>query len=88
MRIKKNFVLRNIADTWTVIPLAEETVNFSGLMTLNETGMMIWQALEQGSSKEALVELLVSEYEVSHEQAGNDVQDFLDKLTQAGCIEE
>ena len=88
MRLKKDFALRQIADTWVVLALAEETVNFSGMLTLNDSGAMLWKVLEEKCELEALVEALVSEYEVPEEQAKVDAQEFINKLIEAGCIEE
>lgn len=87
MKIKKDFVLRQVASTWVVLPLAEETVNFSGMLTLNDSGAMLWNALEKGADRDALVNVLTSEYAVSVEQARTDVDEFLDKLLQTGCVE-
>ena len=52
MRIKDNFVLRQVADTWCVLPLGEATLNLNGMLTLNDSGAMLWQTLEKGGSKE------------------------------------
>lgn len=87
MKIKKNFVLRNVADTWMVLPLGEETVNFTNMMTLNESGAMLWGVLETGCDKADLIEALTREYEVTEETAAADVESFLERLTQAGCLE-
>lgn len=87
MKIKNGFALRQVVDTWVVLPLAAEAVNFSGMMTLNDSGALLWKTLEQGGSKDALVSALVSEYDVSAEQAGLDVDEFIQKLANAGCIE-
>lgn len=86
MKLKKNFVLRQVANVWVVLPLAEETVNFTGMLQLNDSGAMLWKALEQGSDKNAMVNALTAEYMVSRQQAETDVDEFLDKLCQAGCI--
>lgn len=88
MRIKKDYVLRQIADTWVVLPLAAETVNFSGMLTLNDSGEMLWKVLENKCDVEVIVEALMAEYEVTEEQARIDAEEFLNKLIQAGCIEE
>lgn len=88
MRIKKNYVLRKIAENWMVLPLAEETINFSGMLTLNDSGVMLWNLLEKGTTKDALVAAMLAEYEVSEEVAAADVDSFLEKLIQAGCVEE
>ena len=87
MRIKQDFVLRQVAVTWVVLPLAEQTVDFTGMLTLNASGAMLWKLLEQGSDRSALVDALLSEYEVSPQQASADVDEFLSKLKQAGCME-
>lgn len=87
MKLKKNFVLRQVAGTWVVLPLGAETVNFSGMLQLNESGAMLWRVLEEGGSQDALVEALLGEYDVTREQAEADVQEFLAKLDQAGCIQ-
>ena len=87
MKLKKNFVLRQVAGTWVVLPLGAETVNFSGMLQLNDSGAMLWRVLEAGGNQEALVEALLGEYDVTREQAEADVQEFLAKLTQAGCMQ-
>lgn len=87
MKLKKNYVLRRVANTWVVLPLDEETVEFSGMMKLNETGALIWRTMEKNGDRYALVAALTAEYAVSREQAEADVEEFLRKLTEAGCIE-
>ena len=87
MKLKSDFALRQVADTWVVLPLREESVNFNGMLTLNEAGALLWQALEQGSDREALAEVLLKEYEVERQQALTDVDEFLEKLQNVGCVE-
>ena len=87
MKLKKNFVLRQVAGTWVVLPLGAETVNFSGMLQLNDSGAMLWRVLEAGGDQEALVNALLGEYDVTREQAEADVQEFLAKLTQTGCMQ-
>ena len=87
MKLKKDFVLRQVADTWVVLPLAEQTVNFTGMITLNESGAMLWQQLEKGADREGLVAALTAEYDVSEDVASADVDAFLGKLASACCLE-
>lgn len=87
MKIKSDFVLRQIAQNYVVLPLAAETVNFNGMLTLNESGVMLWHVLEKGGDCEALVKALTEEYEVTEEQARADAEAFLDRLIQYGCVE-
>ena len=86
MKIKEDFVLRQVADTWVVLPLGQTSVDFDGMLTLNESGVLLWRALERGAMREDLVQVLTAEYEVSDQQALADVDEFLALLMKAGCL--
>lgn len=86
MKINENFTLRQIAGKWVALPLGEATVNFNGMLTLNESGKLLWDRLATECTREELIDLLLSEYEVEQEQAAEDVDAFVAKLTDAGCI--
>lgn len=85
--LKDGFVLRQVADTWVVMPLGQMSLDFNGMLTLNETGALLWQALEKGGDAEALTNALTAEYDVSAEDARKDVEAFLVKLRDAGCLQ-
>ena len=88
MKLKENFILRQVAQTWVVLPLAAESLDFNGMLTLNETGALLWKALEQGGDREALADALTAEYTVDRATALSDVDEFLAKLAKAGCLEQ
>lgn len=87
MKIKENFAIRSIAGTWVALPLGDATVDFTGMLTLNESGLMLWRLLEGGCDKSALVDALLKEYDVSREAAAADVDAFIEKVSAAGCID-
>lgn len=87
MKLKQNFVIRKVADVWVAMSLGVEVVSFHGMLTLNETGALLWKSLEQGSDIEVMADLLVKEYDVSREQALADVREFCEKLVDCGCAE-
>lgn len=87
MKTKEHFILRQVADTWVVMALGDATIDFTGMLTLNDSGAMLWKALEQGADYEELTERLISEYEVTWEHARKDVNAFVEKLINAGCID-
>ena len=88
MKINENFVLREIAESWVVIPVGEKSVDFNGMMNLNETGVLLWRKLEKGAEKEDLVSAITAEYEVSADDAANDIDVFIDVLKKVGCIDK
>ena len=42
MKLKEDFLLRQVADTWVVMPIGQEMLDFNGMLTLNETGAFLW----------------------------------------------
>lgn len=88
MTIKENFVLRQVAGSYVTVAVGEASVNFDGMLTLNESGALLWRTLEHGADRAALVRALTTEYEVSEAQAAQDVDEFLDMLRKAGCLAE
>ena len=87
MKIKEGFVLRQVADNWVVLPVGQASVNFNGMISLNESGALLWRTLEQGGDRNAMADALLDEYDVEREEALADVDAFIAALTKAGCIE-
>ena len=87
MKLKEDLVLRSVAGTWVVLPLAEKVLDFNGMLSLNETGVELWKMLETGSTREEMATALAEEYEVDYVQALADVDEFVDVLKKAGCVE-
>ena len=88
MKLNPEFVLQQVAGSWIVVPMGRASPDFNGMLTLNETGVVLWKALEAGGSVEDLAKALTKEYDVSMEQAVQDASAFLRKLQEAGCLEE
>lgn len=86
MKISEDFVLRQVADTWVVLPLKSDTVDFNGMIRLNGSGALLWKTLEQGATREELVQALTSQYAVSCEEAARDVDEFIETLNKIGCL--
>lgn len=87
MRIKEGFILRSVADNYIVIGVDGEAVDFNGMITLNETGAFLWKILaEQDVSRDALVEQITSQYDIEEKIAAEDIDAFLEKLTDADLL--
>ena len=87
MKIKKGFVLREIAGQSIVIALGEATKTFNGMIKLNESGLFIWNCLENDVTVEDIVAAMTERYEVDAERAASDIKTFTDTLLEAGIIE-
>lgn len=87
MKIKDGFMLREIAGTWVVVPLGARVVEFNGLISLNETSALIWKMIEEGSSKEDILNKIISEYDIDEETANSDMNEFIQTAIKKGLIE-
>ena len=47
MKIQKEFVLREIAGDYVIIPTGKTVLTFNGLITVNEVGAELWKMRSQ-----------------------------------------
>ena len=87
MKLKRDLVLRQVADTWVVLALTAANVDLNNMLKLNETGAMLWRVLEQGGDLDAMADALTAEYAVSREQALADAAGFYAVLVKHGYAE-
>lgn len=87
MKIKQGFVLRQVADATIVVPSGKASLDFNGMITLNETGAFLWGLLETETTEDAMVEAMLAEYEVEEEVARAGIERFVAKLNAEGLLE-
>lgn len=87
MKIKPDYLLRKVADSYVVVPVGKATVDFNGMINLNETGAFLWQQLQKGADEETLLRAMLSEYDVDEETAAEGIDSFLSKLREADLLE-
>lgn len=87
MKIKDDFALRKVADSYVVVPVNSLTLDFNGVINLNETGAFLFEQLQKGIEKEDLVEKMLDEYDVTREKASADIDLFINKLKDADVFE-
>ena len=87
MQIKSGFMLRETAGQSVVVPLGSRVVEFNGIMTLSESGALLWRKLENNASMEELVELLLKEYSIDENTAQKDVGDFVESMRSNSILE-
>ena len=86
MRVDKDFVLREIAGDYIIIPTGKTVLEFNGLITVNEVGIDIWKMLQEEVTFEELVQGILNEYDVEEEVAREDIREFLDTLISGGIL--
>ncbi len=89
MKKKKGFNLRNICGENIIVAEGIENIDFSKIISMNETAAYLWSAVgDEPFDNEKLVRLLTEEYEVDDETARKDVAAMAGQWLQAGITEE
>ena len=86
MKKIQEFILREIADEYILIPTGSTTEQFNGMITLTETAAFIYQHIEEASTFEELIHMITSEYDIDQQTATNDAYMFINHMLQAGMI--
>ena len=88
MKVDKEFILREIAGEYVIIPTGKTVLSFNGLISVNEVGAFLWNMLQKDVTVDELVTGVLEEYDVDEEVAKEDIRDFLDKLIDGGILTE
>ena len=87
MRISDGFLLKTVAGKNIVVSVGAE-VNFNGMLTLNDTGVFLWNLLKSHTTKEELVKKMLEEYDVEESIASFDIDSFIAKLRDSKILED
>ncbi len=89
MRIKKEFMLRQVCGENAVMGEGLDAINFGRLLALNETAAWLWQqAVAMGDfNVDNLTTKLCEEYEVAEDVARKDVAGIIQQWQEVGVIE-
>lgn len=88
MKIKKGFAKREIAGSFIVVPVGKKSLEFNGMITLNESGSFMWDCLNVDTTVNEIVKRVTEEYEVEPERARADVDKFVKMLKENDLIDD
>lgn len=86
MKLNPDLIHRNIAGEHILIPVGETAQSYNGLFVMNPVAQRIWELLEQNTDTDALVPLLLEEYEVDEAVLKADIAEFLEILQRNGLL--
>lgn len=87
MKLKEGFVLRQVGGSYMVVAVGLQTLDFKGMIRLNETGAFLWKQLaDSACTEESLVDAMTGEYDVDRETAAVGVKAFLQSLKNADLL--
>ena len=86
MKIKNEYIMRNIAGDDVLVPIGKTVTDFNGLIILNEMAKFIWEKMIEVESEEELLNCILDEYEVEKYVAKADLDEFLNILKENNII--
>ena len=87
MKTKSGFNLRQICGENVIIAEGEENIDFSNIISMNESSAYLWKNIQDKDfSEDELVKLLTEEYEVDEITAKSDVNSLFKSWLNAGII--
>ena len=88
MKIKEGFIIKKLGIGYIVVTVGDASMDFNGLIRLNETGAFLWQSIQDGAdSREKLIQAMLDRYEdLDQETAEKDLDEFLGRV--AFAVEE
>ena len=83
-----NIELVQIADDFIAVPVGDFALTFKNIVALSGPAAFLLKKLEQPRTKDELIELLISEYEVEQDVATADVDKFIEELSTIDIIKQ
>jgi len=77
---------RRIGEEFVLVPLAGRGADIDSILNLNRVGAFIWEQLDGKTSGTAIVERLVTRFEVDHARAEADYLEFVETLRRLSAV--
>ena len=88
MQVSQNFIAREVAGEYLLIPTGAAALETKGLIALSESGYFLFQLLQEDHTEDALVEAMRGEYDAPEEVIRADVAAFLQQMRDVQVLEE
>lgn len=87
-RINPDFILREIAGEYMIIPTGGDNVFSNAVMAPNETAVFLWEAFQQPSTIQDVVVETMQKYDATEEQIYNSISNFVKQSLEFKVLEE
>ena len=81
-------ILREIAGENILVPVGQTALKVHGMISLSESGLLLWKKLQDECTEEDLVDAILGEYIVDRETAADDVRVFVGQMREVGVLLE
>lgn len=87
-RINPDFILREIAGEYTIIPTGGDNVFSNAVMAPNGTAVFLWEAFQQPSTIQDVAVEAMQKYDVTEEQIYKSISNFVKQSLEFKVLEE
>ncbi len=84
--MKEKYQLREAAGCFWLLDMEQDGKNFRKPLMLNKSGAAIWKLLCDGKDPKQIAEYLKKTYDISGDEAKEDVRLFLESLKKEGIL--
>lgn len=81
-----DYIYRRVADSDVLISIGSNIADFNGYIQLNPSAVCLWKQLSEPKTLDQLEMALEETYQIPHEEAVEDVIDFLNELKEHDMI--
>ena len=79
MKIKNGFEIKSVEGIHIVVPTADN-VSMSGVITLNDTALYVWNLLKDDISRDEIVDKMASDYDAPRDVIASDVDELIESF--------
>lgn len=88
MKRKEGFKMGSVCGEKFLMAEGEENMDFNKIISLNETAAFLWEAMGDADfTVEDLVAKLTEEYEVTADDARQNIEQFIEETKSVGVVE-
>ena len=88
MKAKNGFVMRCVVDEYMLMPTNDNINQFDGSVVLNEVSAFVWEQLQNETTAEEILTVLLGEFDVPEAVAKKDLEGLLNRFREYGLIAE
>lgn len=88
LKVSNEFVVRSLMGEYVIVPVGSNATKFNGIISTNSTGAFLWELLQNDISEDELIQKLKEEYDVSDEDAKEDVHLLISELSKHNILQE
>lgn len=86
MKLKKKFIVREVAGEYILIPTGEGVTEYNGIFTISPVAALAIELMEKDSTRDEIIQKILDEFDTDRETAEKDFDVFIGQLEELKMI--